>query len=190
MSKNKIVDYYKPNDERMDEYYFGHIQLLGLNKQPFGIDEKGTLRFESKDTDSNIWKRYKELGGSEDVTGNLHDLWIEYAHNKFTMDEMMQFYREIGYSLCGYVDVWSEKFYVIQDAKEFQKALDKLKKTEDLEQAKQDIIDTLFLATLDSVDDELIFKYRKEAKEMVNTNFGEGTWEDFINSVRNKKNEE
>jgi hypothetical protein len=187
MSKSKIVDYYKPDDERMDEYYLGHTKMLGLDKHPFGLDEHGTLRFESKDTDSKIWKRYKELGGSEDETGDLNTLWVEYSNGKFAMDEMMQFYREIGYSLCGYVDVWSERFYAIEDAAEFQRALDKLSGTEDLEQAKQDIMNTFLLAHLDSVEDELIFKYRKEAKKIVNKNFGEGAWEEFIQSVRNKK---
>lgn len=188
MSKSKIVDYYKPNDERMSEYYFGHIKLLGLDKQPFGLDEHGTLRFESKDTDSNIWKRYKELGGSEDVTGDINTLWKEYWDGKFTMDEMMQLYREIGYSLCGYVDVWSEKFYALEDAKEFQKALDRLRTITDLETATQDVMNTLLLAHLDSVDDELTINYRKEVKRIIDENFGTGTWKNFVESVRNKRN--
>lgn len=190
MSKNKIVDYYKPNDERMAEYYFGHIKLLGLDKHPFGLDEHGTLRFETKDTDTPIWKRYKELGGSEDETGDINTLWEEYFKGKFTMEEMMQFYREIGYSLCGYVDVWSERFYAIEDAAEFKKALERLDKISDFEKATQDVLNTLLLAHLDSVDDELVFNYRKEVKRIINKNFGEGVWEEFVQSVRNKRDGE
>jgi hypothetical protein len=184
MSKNKIVDYYKPNDERMDEYYFGHIKLLGLDKHPFGLDQDGVLRFEEiergKAGASKIWMAH--------VSKDINEIWLDFQEGKYTIEEFMQFYREFGVSLSAFIDTWSSHYYAIQDAAEFQKALDKLKGTEDLEQAKQDILDTLFLATLDSVEDELIFKYRKEAKKIVNTNFGEGAWEEFINSVRNKKN--
>ena len=186
MSKNKIVNYYKPDDERLDEYYLGYIKMLGLDNQPFGLDENGTLRFESNDTDSKIWKRYKELKGSEDETGDINTLWKEYFEGKFTMDEMMQFYREIGYSLCGYVDVWSERFYGVEDAKEFQIALDKLKGIQSAEGAKQKVLDTLFLAHMDSVEDELVLKYRVEAKKIIDSNFGKGAWSEFVQSIRDK----
>lgn len=189
MGKNKIVEYYKPNDERMDEYYFGHLKLLGLDKQPFGLDENGTLRFESKDTDSKVWKRYKELGGSVDVIGDLNTLSIEFQHGAFTLDEFMQFYREDGCSLCHLVDAFSSWFYALEDTKTFQKALDKLKDIADIETAKQDVLDVLFLANLDSVDDELILKYRIQAKKIINENFGKEAWGEFVNSIRNKKNE-
>lgn len=186
---NKIVNYYKSNDERLDSYYLDHSKLLGLDKHSYGLDDGSTLRFETKDTDSKIWKRYRELGGSEEKTGDINTLWGEYYGGKFTMDEMMQFYREIGYSLCGYVDVWAEKFYAIQDAKEFQRALDKLKNTETLEEVRQDILDTIFLAHLDGVEDELVINYRKEAKKLVTENFGIGAWGEFVESIRGKKHE-
>ncbi len=186
MSKNKIVDYYLPNDERLDEYYLGYIKLLGLDKQPYGIDEQGTLRFESKDTDSKLWKRYRELGGSEEVVGDLNTLSYEYQCGKFTMDEFMQFYREIGYSLCGYVDIWSEKFYEVEDAAEFQEALDKLSNIKTFEEAKQEILESLFIAHMDSVSDELTIEYRQKAKKIVNENFGQGAWALFVNSIREK----
>lgn len=187
MSKNKIVDYYKPNDERLPEYYLNNAKLLGLDKYLYGEDEMGTLRFETTETDTPIWKRYKELGGSIEFTGDINTLWMEYHEGKFSMDDMMQFYREIGYSLCGYVDVWAERFYQVEDAKEFQKALDQLKTITSLEKATQHVMNTLLLAHLDSVDDELVLKYRIEVKKIIDENFGEGTWKEFVTSIRNKK---
>lgn len=187
--KNKIVEYYKLRDERLPEYYFEYLELLGLDKQPFGLDENGTLRFETKETDSRIWKRYKELGGSETEIGDLNKLFIEFQQNKFTLEEMMQLYRETGTSLSYMVDCFSERFYAVKDKKEFQAALDKLKGVDNLDKVKEDILDTLFLAHMDSVQDELILEYRREAKKIVDENFGTGTWKEFVVSIRNKKNE-
>lgn len=179
LSKNKIIEYYKPNDERLPNDYFAHLKLLGLDKQPFGKDQNDVLRFEETNTGSPIWLAY----ASQDI----NVIWEEFQNGKYTMEEFMQFYREFGFSLSGFIDTWSSHFYAAQDAKEFQKALDKLKETRDLEQAKQDILDTIFLANMDSVEDQLIFKFRKEAKKIVNENFGEGAWQEFIESVRKKK---
>ncbi len=186
---NKIVDYYTPDDERLSPYYKEHKKVLGMDKHPFGLTENGVLRFETKDTGSNIWKRYKELGGSEDETGDVNQLWREYYDGSFTMEEYMQFYREMGYSLCGYVDVWSERFYIIEDKKEFEKAIEELREIKELDKAKEGVLDTIFLATIDSVDDELIFKYRIEAKKIIDSNFGDGAWQEFIESIKNKRNE-
>ena len=187
--RNKIVDYYTPDDERLDEYYTGHSKLLGLDKCKFGLDEGGVLRFESNYTDSKIWKRYKELGGSEDETGDLNTLWGDFHNKKFSINEMMQWYREIGYSLCGFVDVWSGRFYDIEDKKEFEKALVELKGIEHLENAKEHILEEIFLAHLNSIEDELVFKYRKRAKTILNKNFGPESWDEFIESIKSKRNE-
>ena len=192
MSKNKIVDYYKPSDERLGEYYFGHIKMLGLDKQPYGLDEHGTLRFEEIESGkvgaSSIWKDYVDNGNFENGVGDYNKLWMDFQKGKYTIEEFMQFYREDGCSLCHLIDVWSERFYAVEDEKEFQKALDKLKETKELNQAKDDIMDTLFLAHMDSVGDEIILEYRKEAKKIIDKNFGEGTWKEFVTSIRNKKN--
>lgn len=189
MVKNKIVDYYTPNDERLSEYYLSYLDLLGLDKQPFGLDEHETLRFETKETDSRIWKRYKELGGSETEVGDLNKLWVEFHYNKFTLEEMMQLYREIGSSLCHMIDCFSEKFYAAEDAKEFQRALDKLSDIKTIEEAKQEVLDSIFLAHLDGVQDELVIKYRKDAKKIIVENFGNRAWNEFVNSIRNKKHD-
>lgn len=186
MSKNKLVTYYTPSDNRLGEYYLGHIKLLGLDKHPFGLDEHGTLRFESTDTNSKVWQRYRELGGSEENTGDLNTLWIEFAHKKFTLDEMMQFYRELGYSLCGFVDVWSERYYAIEDKREFEQALVELEGIEHFENAKQDFLENIFLAHLNGVEDEIVTKYRVEAKKIICANFGKDAWNEFVKSIQTK----
>ena len=40
---------------------------------------------------------------------SLNDLWIEYANKRFTKEEVMQFYRDIGYSLCGFTEIFPMK---------------------------------------------------------------------------------
>jgi hypothetical protein len=40
---------------------------------------------------------------------DLNILWLDLLHGKFTVEEMMKFYMQIGYSLSGYEEVWGSK---------------------------------------------------------------------------------
>lgn len=177
-SKNKIVDYYTSDDKRLDEYYIGYSELLGLDKQPFGLDQNGTLRFEEKNTGSRIWKDHE--------IQDLNQIWIKFHKGAYSMDEMMQFYRELGYSLSGYIEVWSGRFFAVKDAELFKKALEKLENLKNKEEVEQEILEMIFLAQMDSVEDEIIFKYRKQAKAIVDKNFGPDAWKEFVESIRKK----
>jgi hypothetical protein len=188
-SKNKIVDYYQPNDERLSEYYLGHAKLLGLDKQPFGLDQHGVLRFEQGETKSQIWADYISNGNFQQGVGDYNKLWIDFQRGKYTLEDFMQFYREDGSSLSHFIDTFSTRFYMIEDANKFQRALDKLKDTKDLVEAKQDILDMIFLAHLDSVEEAIIFNYRKQAKKIIDTNFGPEAWDEFVQSIKKQHNE-
>lgn len=179
-SKNKIVEYYRPDDERLGEYYQDHAELLGLHKHPFGLDQNGVLRFEETPTKSQIWLDHQ--------TQDLNQIWTNYHRGKYTMADMMQFYREIGYSLCGYVDVWSDKYYPLADQVKFQKALNKLRGKKSIQEAKQEILEMIFLGHLDSVEEQIVFQYRKEAKKIIEDNFGTEAWEEFIGSIKRSNN--
>jgi hypothetical protein len=39
---------------------------------------------------------------------NINDLWDEAIRNKWPIKEMMRFYRMLGYSLCGFMEVFGE----------------------------------------------------------------------------------
>jgi len=186
---NKIVDYYTPDDRRLSKYYVEHKNLLGLDKQPFGIDKYGVLRFEEKDTNSKIWQEYKALGNFRDGVGDYNQLHINFQRGKYSLEEFMQFYREDGASLSYMIDVFSDRFSSIKDKKEFEKALVELEGIEHIENATKNVLEDIFLAHLNSVEDELIFTYRKEAKKIINKNFGPEAWNEFIESITNKRNE-
>lgn len=179
---NIIKEYYTPDDKRLAEYYSFYFKLLGLEKHPFGLDQNGCLRFEEKESNSRIYLRYKELGGIE----GLNTLWIEMQRGQFTLDELMQLYRETGSSLGHMIDTFSDKFYVTESKKELERALVELEGIEHIEVAQKAVLEDIFLAHLNSADDELIFNYRKEAKKIINKNFWPGAWEEFINSIKNK----
>lgn len=40
---------------------------------------------------------------------DMNVLWIAYQEGLFSREEFQQFYRDIGYSVDGYRDVWEEK---------------------------------------------------------------------------------
>lgn len=40
---------------------------------------------------------------------DLNKMWIDFYKGTFTKKEFMQFYRDIGYSLSGYLDIWLDK---------------------------------------------------------------------------------
>lgn len=55
--------------------------------------------------------RYKESQLMSWLCGhvNLNDMRIAYDRGKFSLGEYMQFYRDIGYSLCGFEEIFGEE---------------------------------------------------------------------------------
>jgi hypothetical protein len=42
-------------------------------------------------------------------TIDLNNLWTDFHNGMFSLEEMMKFYMEIGYSLCGYAEVFGQR---------------------------------------------------------------------------------
>jgi len=60
-------------------------------------DESGTYR----------WKPIEISRWLAD-TVNLDDMWKAYQQGAFTTEQFQLFYRQMGYSLCGYDEVWGD----------------------------------------------------------------------------------
>ena len=61
------------------------------------IDADGTHRFVKKPIMSYLCDKI-----------NLNLMWIDFQRENcsFSVEEFQQFYRDIGYSLCGYWEIW------------------------------------------------------------------------------------
>jgi hypothetical protein len=73
-----------------------------LNGHPVILDAEGTLRF--KPNLALVWVR-------EHSAVNMNDIWDACAAGRFPAEDLVQFYRDIGYSLCGFVEVWEASNY-------------------------------------------------------------------------------
>ena len=87
--------------------------LLFLNQlelTPVVINDKGRYRFQTKPI-----MRY--LCDNID----LCEMWCNFHEDKFSLKEYVQFYMDIGYSLCGFEEVWGdtmdEVLEIIRDGK-------------------------------------------------------------------------
>lgn len=70
---------------------------LSLTDHPVICDEAGVYRY----------KVNKLARWLADKVG-LNDMWVAYFGGRFTQEEFMQFYRDIGYSLGGFEEIWAE----------------------------------------------------------------------------------
>jgi hypothetical protein len=63
------------------------------------------------ETNAHIW-RFKHnalmraMIEDDGFRVSLNDIWIKYARKRFTSEELMKFYMQIGYSLCGFCDIF------------------------------------------------------------------------------------
>lgn len=185
---NKITQYYKPRDERMPEYFFEHIKLLGLDKYPFGLTEFGVLAFEGVDSNSPIWQKYKLTGGSLNVNGNTDFVWNGFQSGEYTLEDVMQFYRELGISLTAFIDSFSTIFYADQDKKTLNKSLERIKNLDTFGLAKEEMLETIFMAHMNGVEDALIYEYKKSSKNIIVDKFGIETWTEFVEVLKKKNN--
>ena len=66
------------------------------------VDEQGTLRFMRNKIVDNLVGQWKTL---DDVI-DLNTIWVDFQESKYTLDEMMELYRLIGYSVFGFWEVF------------------------------------------------------------------------------------
>ena len=79
--------------------YYGEI----LDRYPNHeiIQEKGIVRWRPKQTTLLLWTLLRENNVSIDR------LWSAYASGLLPVEELAQFYREIGYTLGGYMELFT-----------------------------------------------------------------------------------
>lgn len=63
------------------------------------IDDKGVRRFPANSL-------YRHLVNIKQV--DLNRLCLDYQKGKFTKEEYMDFYRGIGYSVCGFAEIFGD----------------------------------------------------------------------------------
>lgn len=49
---------------------------------------------------------------------NINEMWLLYQRGAWDRETFMQFYRDIGYSLAGFEDVWGEALDEMEQEKE------------------------------------------------------------------------
>jgi len=78
-----------------------------LSDHPIILDDHGTYRYQARPTIR--WLADKI---------NLNDMWgyfMPQLDDPTIIDDFMQFYRDIGYSLHGYEEIWAEELDKIED---------------------------------------------------------------------------
>ena len=77
---------------------------VGLTEHPVIRDDQGVLRYQAS-------RIHRWLCDHID----LNEMAVAYQHGAFSRDEFMQFYRDIGYSLSGFEEVWAEVLDMLQE---------------------------------------------------------------------------
>jgi hypothetical protein len=78
---------------------WAHFQA-SLSKHRIIEDEHGTYRYEQNRLIDWLWRSGKV---------DLNVMRIAYCHGAFSREEYMQFYRDMGYSLSGFEEIFGEE---------------------------------------------------------------------------------
>lgn len=70
--------------------------------------------------------RYKKTISDADDKVDMNELWREYRNGKHTREWMMQYYRDIGYSLGGYEEIWGGEMFDMQRKITFERDIDEI----------------------------------------------------------------
>jgi hypothetical protein len=68
--------------------------------QPIGFDSNGTIRFKKNEIVDFLL---------EHGTVDLNRLWLMLYKKQFSVDDMIQFYQLIGYSVSGFGDIFNKQ---------------------------------------------------------------------------------
>jgi len=83
---------------------------VSLSPNQVYFDDYDVLRYRTKQYESRGIRRW--INDHID----LNKMWIAYRNGKFSRDEFMQFYRDIGYSLGGFEEVWGDELNEMEEA--------------------------------------------------------------------------
>lgn len=77
---------------------------VSLSDHPVITDARGTLRYKAQPL--AVWLRKQT---------SLTTMWRAYKQGHFSRNEFMQFYRDIGYTLSGFEEIWCDALDEIED---------------------------------------------------------------------------
>jgi hypothetical protein len=83
--------------EAIDDYY--HRQLQVTN-HPVVLVEDAVIRY--KENSAIRWMM-------DHKSTDLNQMWIAYRRDEIDRDDFMHFYRDLGYSLAGFGEVWGDE---------------------------------------------------------------------------------
>jgi len=93
----------------------GETHLVHINGEPFEaiVDEKGTLRFKR----NNVVRDLADQGIQLPNALDYNKIWEKFYDKEYTIEEVMELYRLIGYSIFGFWEVFG--WIVNVDGKHF-----------------------------------------------------------------------
>ena len=125
------------------QYYWDMAELAKIFNHEIVEDDNGVWRWKANDLVCHLLHGASYYEGEEWLGGrtktfrgsiDLNTLWLDFYKKKFTVEEMMKFNMQIGYSLSGFCEVFGQR-----EAKELD--LEGAKKPESDEEYTQTIID-------------------------------------------------
>ena len=100
------------------DYYWDMAILARMFRHRIVEDDNGTWRWEENrivdaltDGSAAFYSGSHYDGRNPIIRGSLclNTLWMDFHSGKYTCEEMVKFYMGIGYSLCGFCDVWGQR---------------------------------------------------------------------------------
>ena len=146
------------------EDYSFYKDMLG-ETHPIGY-VGDVIRFKEINLDNELHLRYKN--------GELNNIWSDYlSDGQYTTEEMMQFYREIGYSLSGYIDVWGERWINQNHKEKCRKCIDIIKGTNSLSESIEIIKNVILELQFEHIDYEVNYDFMEEMHNLLSEKYGE-----------------
>ena len=88
------------NREELPESYSFQASLI---QHPIIQDEQGVIRYQLNPLVDWLQEHV-----------SLNDMWRLYQHGAWSREAFMQFYRDIGYSLSGFEEVWGTDLDILE----------------------------------------------------------------------------
>lgn len=78
---------------------------VSLSNHPIIRDDQGVLRYQENPLTCYLLEHV-----------SVNDMWLLYRRKAWSREQFMQFYRDIGYSLSGFEEVWGEVLAEMESA--------------------------------------------------------------------------
>lgn len=91
------------------DHYVDFIAVAEETGSRFWLDEHGVLRWEPDPLVNYLHETFIGNPSLRQFHDGLNDMWTDMLWKRgLTEKQMRRYYRGIGYSLCGYADVWHD----------------------------------------------------------------------------------